>query len=82
MEQKIGSERYYQIAGIPIEPTAAVSKILWLKDTQPEIIDKTHTFASTQNVHLRQLGVGRCPLRSAKRGLLRFVGCRSTDLEH
>jgi xylulokinase len=61
MIEKVGSERYYQIAGIPIEPTAAVSKILWLKEQAPEIFENTHTFASTQNVHLRQLGVRNSP---------------------
>ena len=61
MVQQVGSERYYQIAGIPIEPTAAVSKILWLKENEHEIFNNTHTFASTQNVHLRQLGVRNAP---------------------
>ncbi len=61
MERKVGAERYYQIAGLPIEPTAAVSKILWLKEQAPEIYARAHTFASTQNVHLAQLGVEEPP---------------------
>lgn len=61
IDHKVGSELYYTIAGIPIEPTAAVSKILWLKENEIEIFDKTHTFASTQNVHLSQLGVQNAP---------------------
>ncbi len=61
MIQKIGSARYYEIAGIPIAPTAAVSKMLWIKEHAPEIFENTQTFASTQNVHLRQLGVENSP---------------------
>lgn len=53
----IGEEAYYQIAGLPIEPTAAVSKILWLQENEPEIFQRTRTFAATQTVHLLQLGV-------------------------
>jgi len=61
MERRVGSERYYRIAGLPIEPTAAVSKILWLKENEPKIYEQTHRFASTQNVHLRQMGVADSP---------------------
>lgn len=61
IERLIGAERYYQIAGLPIEPTAAVSKILWFKEQAPEIFERTHVFASTQNVHLSQLGVDQAP---------------------
>lgn len=61
MKQLIGEEKYYQITGLPIEPTASVSKIIWLKENLPEIFEKTHKFASTQNVHLRQLGVKNAP---------------------
>ncbi len=57
----VGAEHYYEIAGLPIEPTAAVSKILWLKEHAPKIFEQTQTFASTQNVHLRQLGVRNAP---------------------
>jgi xylulokinase len=61
MKELIGPELYYQIAGLPIDPTAAVSKILWIKENLPDIFDKTHKFASTQNVHLHQLGVENTP---------------------
>jgi xylulokinase len=61
MREIIGDEQYYQIAGLPIEPTAAVSKIMWLKDNQPDIFDRTYKFYSTQNVHLHQLGVENAP---------------------
>jgi xylulokinase len=61
IQSLIGDERYYQIAGLAIEPTAAISKILWLKKHAPRVFEQTYQFASTQNVHLRQLGVENPP---------------------
>ena len=61
MRSQIGEDRYYRIAGLPIEPTAAVSKILWLKENRPDVFDKTHKFYSTQNMHLHQLGIENAP---------------------
>jgi xylulokinase len=61
MKQTIGLEHYYKIAGLPLDPIAAVSKIVWLKDNHPDIFEATHMFASTQNVHLHQLGVENPP---------------------
>jgi xylulokinase len=61
MERRVGAERYYKIAGLPIEPTAAVSKVLWFKEHTPEVFERTNIFASTQNVHLAQLGVDQAP---------------------
>jgi xylulokinase len=61
MKRLIGPERYYQVTGLPIEPTAAASKILWLKEHAPEVFDNANLFASTQNVHLRQLGIVDAP---------------------
>ena len=61
MRRIVGEELYYQTAGLPIDPTAAVSKILWIKDNHPEIFERTAKFYSTQNVHLHQLGVENSP---------------------
>jgi xylulokinase len=61
MKKQIGLERYYKIAGLPLDPIAAISKIVWLKDNRPDIFEKAHLFASTQNVHLTQLGVENAP---------------------
>ncbi|MCJ7624314.1 MAG: FGGY family carbohydrate kinase, partial [Anaerolineaceae bacterium] len=61
MKRSIGLERYYKIAGLPLDPIAAVSKIVWIKENDPDTFDKTRMFASTQNVHLHQLGVENPP---------------------
>jgi xylulokinase len=57
MKAAIGLEHYYKIAGLPLDPIAAVSKIVWLKENDPRTFEATRMFASTQNVHLHQLGV-------------------------
>ena len=61
MKRSIGLERYYRIAGLPLDPIAAVSKIVWLKENNSRTFEATRMFASTQNVHLHQLGVENPP---------------------
>ncbi len=61
MKKALGLERYYRIAGLPLDPIAAVSKIVWLKENHPDVFEATRLFASTQNVHLHQLGVENPP---------------------
>jgi xylulokinase len=61
IKRSIGLERFYKIAGVPLDPIAAVSKIVWLKENDPETFNKTRVFGSTQNVHLHQLGVENPP---------------------
>lgn len=76
MAHKLGAPRYYQIAGLPLEPTAAVSKILWIKRHNPELYDRTATFGSTQNVHLVQLGAENPPCDLADAG---YMGLLDVD---
>jgi len=82
MKELIGAERYYRIAGLPIEPTAAVSKIAWLREHAPDIFESARQFASTQNVHLAQLGVENAPCDlpdAAYMGLLDVDNCVWSD---
>lgn len=68
VRELIGEQHYYTIAGLPISPTAAVSKILWIKANEPDLFEKTATFATTQCVHLEQLGVRSAPSDMADGG--------------
>ena len=76
MSTQIGASRYYEIAGLPLEPTAAISKILWLKQNRPDLFERTATFGSTQNVHLRQLGAESPPCDLADAG---YMGILDVD---
>jgi len=57
MKERIHPADYYAITGLDIGPTASISKILWLKQNQPEIFQKTCKFAFMQDMLLRQLGM-------------------------
>ena len=52
----IGDERYYQITGLPIDTTWSVSKIMWLRDNEPEVFKKAHKFVMDQERILFRLG--------------------------
>ncbi|MEG0379282.1 MAG: FGGY family carbohydrate kinase, partial [Eubacterium sp.] len=52
----VTAERYYEITGLPVGTTWAVSKIMWIKKHQPEIYEKTYRFALDQERILNKLG--------------------------
>lgn len=56
MQIKEGVPDYSQIAGGNIAPSAAASKILWLRNNRPEIFGKTASFYSLQEYILRKMG--------------------------
>lgn len=76
MAERVSARRYYQIAGLPLEPTAAISKILWIKHHNPALYERTACFGSTQNVHLRQLGAENAPCDLADAG---YIGMLDVD---
>lgn len=76
IKEKIGSQRYYEIAGLPISPTAAISKIIWIKENNPGLFERTATFGTTQSVHLHQLGIEDPPSDLADAG---YIGLLDVD---
>jgi xylulokinase len=76
IKETIGSRRYYEIAGLPVSPTAAISKILWIKENNPDLFERTATFGTTQSVHLHQLGVENPPSDLADAG---YMGLLDVD---
>ena len=76
IKKTIGSQRYYEIAGLPVSPTAALSKILWIKENNPRLFERTATFGTTQSVHLHQLGVENPPSDLADAG---YMGLLDVD---
>lgn len=57
----VGEERYYQVTGLPIDPTWSVSKIMWIRDNQPEIYERAHKFVLDQERILHKLGAETFP---------------------
>lgn len=53
----IGDERYYDITGLPIDSTWSISKIMWIRDNQPKLYEKTYKFVLCQETILNKLGV-------------------------
>lgn len=70
INEAIGSQRYYEITGLSVSPTAALSKILWIKENDPKLFNETATFGTTQNVHLKQLGIENPPSDLADAGYI------------
>lgn len=44
LAERLGEERIFQITGHRITPTLSGSKILWLRDHEPEVFAQTHKF--------------------------------------
>lgn len=57
----IGAERYYEITGLPIDTTWALPAILWIRNNEPEIYEKTFKFLLTQEFILHRLGAESYP---------------------
>jgi xylulokinase len=68
IEKTIGSRQYYEISGLPVSTTAAISKILWFKENNPTLFEHVATFSTTQCVHLHQLGIENPPTDLANAG--------------
>jgi len=52
----VGDERYYEITGLPLDATWSLSKIMWIRDNEPEVFQKTYKFALDQERILFKLG--------------------------
>ena len=57
----IGSEKYYQITGLPIANVWAYPAILWIRNCEPEIYKQTSKFLLTQEFILHRLGAEGYP---------------------
>lgn len=56
---EIGEKEFYFICGTPLHTQYPMPKILWLKENQPQIVEQTATFCTTQDYLHLCLGVGR-----------------------
>jgi xylulokinase len=56
ISQDIGEDRYREITGMPVSGLWAASKILWLVQNEPRIVDDCHAIINGQEFLLHQLG--------------------------
>jgi len=49
ISEKIGFKEYYETAGNRISPTYTISKILWVKENEPEIYEKAYKFLQAKD---------------------------------
>ena len=52
----IGEDKYYEITGLPNDPTWSVSKIMWIKKHKPDLYNKANKFVLCHDLYLKILG--------------------------
>ena len=62
IRKRIGAKEYYRKTGLLLDPTPAVSKILWLKQNKPDVIRKAIRLWQIPSLHLYRMGVKDPPL--------------------
>jgi xylulokinase len=61
IRSNIGAETYYRITGLPIANVWAYPSILWIRNHEPAIYEKTAKFLLTQEFILHRLGADGYP---------------------
>lgn len=61
IRENIGAEKYYEITGLPIATVWAYPTILWIRNNEPEVYEKTAKFLLTQEFILHRLGAEGYP---------------------
>jgi xylulokinase len=61
IKETIGAEKYYEITGLPIATVWAFPTILWIRNNEPQIYEKTAKFLLTQEFILHRLGADGYP---------------------
>jgi xylulokinase len=56
LSERIPPDRYQQVTGMPISGLWAASKMMWLVENQPALIDRTHKIINGQEFLLNRLG--------------------------
>lgn len=58
--ERIGPDRYQEITGMPVSALWSASKIMWLVENRPGIIEATHKIVNGQEFLLGKLGAEGC----------------------
>ena len=60
LEKEIGKEGFYEICGTPIHSQYPIPKIMWFKENDKGLVDRTFKFCTMQDYIHAQLGVDYC----------------------
>ena len=55
ISKRFGVDEFFNLTGIPLDPTPSITKIMWWRDNQPEIFDAAQIYALPQTVVLNSL---------------------------
>jgi xylulokinase len=53
--QQVSDQEVYQITGNPISPSYTIEKVMWIRDNQPELFQKTHKFLHAKDYIVSKL---------------------------
>ncbi len=56
--KKISPEKFYENSGLPLGTTWMLTKILWMKDNEPELFKRTARFVQHHDLVLKAFGAG------------------------
>ncbi len=48
-DSEVGANRIYEITGVPLHPKCSISKIMWLRQNEPEVFAKTRKWLSVSD---------------------------------
>jgi xylulokinase len=55
IKKKIGEKEYYKTTGVELTPTWSLPKIMWIKNNEPAIIEKTYKFLQSKDFIVMKL---------------------------
>lgn len=58
LEHRLGRRRIYDITGLPLDTTFGGTKMMWLRENQPDVYARTAKFLSCEDFILMRLGLG------------------------
>jgi xylulokinase len=77
LRERIDPAAYFEITGLPLEPVAVGSKIVWLRDHEPAIYRAAHRWWTQQTWFLHRLGAVDPPVDYTMAGYYGLLDVRS-----
>jgi xylulokinase len=77
VREVIGEREYYNCTGLLLDPTPAISKILWFKQNQRALYKKTARLWQIPNIHMHRMGIEDPPLDPSNAAWFGFLDINS-----